>query len=168
MVKLVVDVHYISETAKAAGIFFNDWLDHSPAKILTKRIAEFQPYEPGSFYKRELPCIMALLESIEINQLELIIIDGYVYLDDENTLGLGGYLFNALEKKLPVIGVAKTRFYNNTKNVKEITRGGSCRPLFITAIGMQADVAAACIQRMSGKYRIPDLLKLLDRITKDD
>lgn len=34
------------------------------------------PYEPGSFYKRELPCILSLLKDI-YKQLDAIVIDGY-------------------------------------------------------------------------------------------
>jgi deoxyinosine 3'endonuclease (endonuclease V) len=167
MFKLAVDVYYNNNTAKAIAILFNDWQDKKPEQIISKYLSDIQPYEPGSFYKRELPCIIALLESIDIKQLELIIIDGYVYLDDQNRLGLGGHLYQSLDKAVSIIGVAKTKFHNNTKNVKEIKRGLSKRPLFISSIGMDIDSAADCIQSMSGDHRIPDLLKKLDRLTKE-
>ncbi|HWJ26524.1 MAG TPA: endonuclease V [Flavisolibacter sp.] len=167
MLKLAVDVYYNNNTAKAIAILFKNWQDENPAQIISKSLSDIQPYEPGSFYKRELPCIMALLESIDINQLELIIIDGYVYLDDQNRLGLGGHLYQSLDKVVPIIGVAKTKFHNNTKNVKEIKRGLSKRPLFVSSIGMDIDSAADYIQSMSGDHRIPDLLKQLDRLTKE-
>jgi hypothetical protein len=40
----------------------------------------------------------------------MIILDGYVALDDHGKIELGGYLFEALEQKYPVIGIAKNGF----------------------------------------------------------
>jgi deoxyribonuclease V len=79
---------------------------------------------------------------------------------------LGTYLYEALVRKVPVIGVAKTRFFSNTQYVAEILRGESKNPLFVTSVGMPLDTAAARIQSMAGPFRIPTLLKLLDVETK--
>lgn len=168
MYKCAIDVYYGKNTAKTVGILFKDWLDTKPSYIYSKSISGMEPYEPGAFYKRELPCIIGILEEIDLSDLEVLIIDGYVYLDDQNTPGLGAHVFNYLKEAIPVIGVAKTKFNNNTKNVLEVTRGQSNRPLYITAIGMPVERAAACIKNMAGAFRIPSLLKQLDQISKED
>ncbi|WP_218965899.1 MULTISPECIES: hypothetical protein [Snodgrassella] len=75
------------------------------------------PYQSGQFYRQELPCIMALLDKIglsTISTISTIVIDGYVHLAD-GKIGLGGYLYHALDKTIPIIGVAK-------KNLAEISR----------------------------------------------
>ena len=92
--------------------------------------------------------------------------DGYVYLDDTGTFGLGGYLYNALGGRIPVIGVAKTNFARIETAKRALLRGDSQKPLFITAIGVDVDEATARIGSMDGPYRMPTLLKYVDTLTK--
>ena len=66
------------------------------------------PYESGSFYKRELPCIVSLLQDLDVRDISLIVIDGFVHLDDDGRYGLGGHLYERLERKVQVVGVAKS------------------------------------------------------------
>lgn len=164
--KIAIDVHYRETEAKVVGVLFKDWQDPTPFEIKTLFTKEFGEYVPGSFYKRELPCILALLETIGQPELDIIIIDGYVYLDDAGKHGLGGYLFEALNQKSPVIGVAKTSFHQNKKHVVEVFRGTSQKPLYISSIGIEVEQAGKRIQTMYGAYRIPDLLRIMDQETK--
>ena len=69
---------------------------------------------------------------------------------------------------MQVVGVAKSPFKSSCKPVREICRGGSKRPLFISAIGMNVDEAARLVKGMSGEFRTPSLLKILDDETKSD
>jgi deoxyribonuclease V len=108
-----------------------------------------------------------VLEQIDLATLQYIIVDGYVYLDDEKKLGLGGYLYDAIEQKVPVIGVAKNHFANNTKYVVEVLRGESQKPLYITAVGTDLEEAAKNVKNMHGTFRFPTLLKELDILTKE-
>ena len=66
------------------------------------------------------------------------------------------------------MGVAKSPFKGSCKLVREICRGGSKRPLFVSAIGMDIDEAARLVKRMSGEFRMPGLLKILDDETKTE
>lgn len=76
---------------------------------------------------------------------------------------LGHYPQKKMEKgRIPVIGVAKSGF--PVAAVKSLFRGGSRRPLSITAAGMPLHTAAGHIARMHGPYRMPTLLRQLDRI----
>ena len=123
-------------------------------------------YVSGEFYKRELPCILSLLAKIEVESIEAIVVDGYVYLDDEGGLGLGGHLYHHLDAKIPVIGVAKAEFLSIDKQKTALVRGQSARPLYVTAAGMPLKDATAKIRSMHGEFRIPTLLRDLDKLTK--
>lgn len=162
---LALDVHYRENTTKAVGVLFN-WEDTEPTEIVTVSIDDVAEYVPGEFYKRELPCLLNVIAKIDLKQLEAIIIDGYVYIDNEKNFGLGGILWETLNKKIPIIGVAKTSFFKNKETVIEVTRGESIKPLFVSAIGFDLNLAALKIKQMHGSYRIPHILKQLDSETK--
>ncbi|WP_027383840.1 endonuclease V [Epilithonimonas caeni] len=164
---LALDVHYREEEAKAVGVLFH-WKDPDPQNILIEYISEVDAYIPGLFYKRELPCLIKIIEKLDISELEGIIVDGYIYVDNDHNYGLGGKLYEILENKIPIIGVAKTPFYNNKETVAEIKRGESNNPLYISAIGIDLSTAAQKIRDMYGTFRIPNILKTLDQITKSD
>src|SRR5689334_5584142 len=111
MFKAAFDVYYQESHAKAVCILFQTWQDFQPTHTIIKEIRGIAEYQPGAFYKRELPCILKLAEDMDLKQVEVLIIDGFVYLDDKGTYGLGGHLYHALQQAIPVIGVAKTRFH---------------------------------------------------------
>jgi len=162
---LAIDVYYLEHGAKAVGLLF-EWEDTTPRQTIIEFVADVAEYVPGEFSKRELPCIDALLHKIGVDFLDIIIVDGHIYVDNNGTYGLGGKTFELLGGRLPVIGVAKTGFHTNKETVIEVFRGESKNPLYVSAIGMDNALAAAKIQAMRGSYRIPDILKKLDMVTK--
>ncbi|BDR58229.1 endonuclease V [Xylocopilactobacillus apicola] len=164
--KLAIDVYYYPDRAKAVGILFENWKQSEPDEIITAFISDVAKYEPGSFYKRELPCILELLKQVDMFNLELIIVDGFVYVDNDQKAGLGKHLFDALNEEIPIIGVAKNPFAKNKKLVREITRGESKKPLYISSVGISILDSASNIQNMQGDFRMPTLLKMLDQETK--
>jgi deoxyribonuclease V len=156
------DVHYPAQgRARAAAALFADFSAAAPDKTFSLLVPEPEDYIPGAFYKRELPCILALMDQFE-NMPSEVIIDGYVWLGAKP--GLGQYLFEALDCRIPVIGVAKSAFAGAA--AVKIFRGGSRRPLYITAAGMPAETAARNISRMHGPHRIPTLLRQVDLIAR--
>ena len=163
---LAIDVHYREREAKVVGLLFKDWTDEKATEVVITFVTEVAEYEPGAFYKRELPCILELLKLIDIKTLEYIVVDGYVYLDNEGKGGLGCHLFQALDKQLPIIGVAKTHFARNERFVKHILRGMSTKPLYVTSVGVDLALAATFIEHMAGEFRLPTLLKEMDMLTK--
>ena len=163
---LAIDVYYTDKGAKAVGVLF-EWEDATPIQTIIEYVNEVEEYIPGEFYKRELPCIAALLHKIGSHLLDAVIVDGHIYVDNNGTYGLGGRTFELLERKIPVIGVAKTGFHTNKETVVEVFRGESKNPLHVSAIGMDVTLAAAKIMAMYGSYRIPDILKKLDMVTKE-
>ena len=160
-----VDVDYRDGKALAACVLFRGWTDETPAGERVRLIEHVEPYVPGQFYKRELPCLLAVLGEVA-DPLEAIVIDGYVWLQDEQTPGLGGHLFEALERRVPVIGVAKTEFLSATA-ARQVKRGGSGRPLHVTAAGINVDEAACFIEQMHGPFRLPTLLKRADQLCRN-
>lgn len=165
--KLAFDVAYNENNiAQAVCVGFDNWNDESPRVIYKEFVIGLEEYKPGEFYKRELPCIEKILNKLDLTSVELIIVDGYVYLDDSGKPGLGAHLYDRLKGKIPVIGVAKTAFTDNVIHVREILRGESLNPLYISSIGIPLEEAAECIKTMHGNYRVPTVLKRLDQLTK--
>ncbi|MEO0337773.1 MAG: endonuclease V [Bacteroidota bacterium] len=163
---IALDVHYRSDYAKAVAINFNDWQSTVVESIHVKHILDIQPYVPGSFYQRELPCLLEVLKELPIANIECIIVDGFVFLSEDEKPGLGYYLYKALDKKIPVIGLAKSAFKNAEEFAVPVLRGESKQALYITSIGIEQSQAAKYIGQMVGPYRMPDLLRELDKETK--
>lgn len=165
LIALAIDVYYKTDgLAKAVGVVF-DALASAPARGITCFVNNVPDYEPGAFYKRELPCIQAILNEAKDERIDLIIIDGYVYLGEYKP-GLGDKLWQSINRSTPVIGVAKTSFSDADDNVIEVYRGESGKPLYVSAAGIGLEEAALIIKRMPGEFRIPTILKHLDVLTK--
>lgn len=164
---LAFDTYYFDNKAKTVCLEFAEWNENKNFKVHTEIIDNVEEYIPGEFYKRELPCIISLLNKIDLKNIEAIIVDGFVYLDDDKKYGLGGYLYEKLNKEIPIIGVAKTNFASIEKNKKPLFRGDSIKPLFITSIGIDLEEAFQKVESMAGEFRMPTLLKELDRLTKE-
>lgn len=161
-----LDVDYRSDHALAACVIAQDWGDEAPTLEIVERIDEVNDYEPGQFYKRELPCLLAVLSKLPTPP-ECIVIDGYVWLGEGPKPGLGAHLYRALGEKIPVIGVAKTKFLSAT-DARELFRRGSGRALFISVAGIESEEATRAIDAMHGEYRLPTLLKRVDRLCRDE
>ncbi|EDY17193.1 putative endonuclease V (deoxyinosine 3endonuclease) [Chthoniobacter flavus Ellin428] len=158
-----LDVDYRDTGACAAAVVFRDWSDAIALEERTVQITEVQPYEPGQFYRRELPCLLAVLRTLP--PIETVIIDGYVWLEGTATPGLGAHLHEALGGGSVIIGVAKTKF-QGADRAQEILRGTSQKPLYVTAEGVPVDVAAERVRSMHGAHRIPTLLKRVDDLCR--
>lgn len=161
---IATDVQYFDDgTGRAAGIGFWHTADAGPAWTETHVQTGIAPYEPGAFFKRELPCLLPLLQP-RLSELTVIIVDGHVDLGPDRP-GLGRHLLNALPQwKGTVVGVAKNDFVGASP--REVLRGGSVKPLYVTAAGPEADKAEQWVREMHGPFRFPTLLKLADQIAR--
>lgn len=165
---LAFDTYYFNNKAKTVCISFDDWQKETDFKVYSETLEDVEEYVSGEFYKREMPCILSLLKKIDLQTVSLIIVDGFVYIDDNNKFGLGAYLYEALDSKIPVIGVAKRDFATINKLRSEVYRGESQNPLYVTSVGLDLNIASKNIKEMEGKYRMPTLLKELDRLTREN
>ena len=167
----IFDVGYAENGNQAANavsacVTLSNWMDAKPAGEFSIRIDHVQPYVPGEFYRRELPCILQTLEHLPESP-RVIIVDGYVWLSPEGKKGLGAHLFEALGKTVPVVGVAKSHFRLAT-NATKILRGASKHPLYVTAEGISQAQVAEQVRLMHGKNRIPTALKRVDQLSRMD
>jgi deoxyribonuclease V len=164
MSQAAFDVHYLEDgRASAAAVLFSDYGDPEPTAVYTEFLPEAARYIPGEFYRRELPGILALLKNFDQAPDEMIV-DGYVMLG--NRPGLGHHLFSLFDGKIPVIGVAKSKFKESSG--VEVFRGKSIRPLVVTSAGIDEQKAVERIRTMHGNHRIPTLLKRVDRLAREN
>jgi len=159
----IVDVHYSGTSARAACVLASRWDSEAADRSWTADVSPVAPYQPGRFFERELPCLLAVLEGAP--PVDQIVIDGYVWLDEAGRPGLGAHLFQALGEAVPVVGIAKTAFKGSPMAV-QVQRPPSRRPLFITSAGMDATEAAELVRHMHGPARIPTLVGLADRLSR--
>ena len=157
----LVDVHYLDEGARAACVLARQWTDAAPSDEWTVDVSQVAAYKPGHFFERELPCLLQVLAQAR-EPLGAILVDGYVVLDEAGTLGLGGHLFHHFDGRIPVVGLAKRSFAGSPFAIR-VLRGASQAPLFVTALGIDAESAADRVRAMHGEYRIPALCTRVDQ-----
>lgn len=158
-----LDVYYLAdpsgaESGRAAAVVFDDWAAAAAISEHVVTVPDIAAYEPGAFYKRELPCLLAVLDGLAP---DVVVIDGYVDLAPGRP-GLGRHLHEAIG--VPVIGVAKTTFHDAV--CVPVVRGGSARPLLVTTLGLPEEDAAAWIRGMHGDHRVPTLLLRVDQLSR--
>jgi deoxyribonuclease V len=159
------DVQYdeIAGKARAAILLFEQWTDAAALATSIQRVDRVEPYVPGEFYRRELPCLLPLLgEALRDHPIEIVIVDGYVDLPGERP-GLGRHLHQALGGAVEVVGVAKSEFAEAPASA--IYRGASKRPLWVSATGSVRQ-AAHGVLCMHGAHRIPTLLRQVDALAR--
>lgn len=157
-----VDVDYRETIAVAAGVWLRGWTASEPELEVVTTLDEAAPYQPGELYRRELPCLLAVLERGPA--VGVVVVDGYVWLGPGRA-GLGAHLYQALGERTVVVGVAKSRFLGATDAVP-VYRGNSRSPLYVTAAGVSAEEAAGWVAGMHGAHRIPGLLKRVDQLAR--
>jgi deoxyribonuclease V len=164
LTKACLDVDYRPGGVVAACVVFDHWTDERPLleKVL-RSATPASPYEPGQFWRREMPYLLAVLRTLAAPPA-IAIVDGHVWLG-EGAPGLGAHVYDALDGQTAVIGVAKTRFHAATGAVP-VLRGKSAAPLFVDAVGMPADEALHAVARMAGPFRVPTLLRRVDRLAR--
>ncbi|WP_205854764.1 endonuclease V [Piscinibacter defluvii] len=162
-----LDVCYSDQGAQSACVLADSWVSSAPSSAHVQTIDEVAPYEPGSFYKRELPCLLAVIHSLP-EPPTYIVVDGYVWLPPAGLPGLGAHLYEALSGTIPVIGIAKRSFAGAQacRLVAPVLRGKSARPLFVTAVGINLPQAEIHVRELAGAHRIPLLAQAADHLAR--
>jgi len=73
-----VDVGYNGTSARAACVTFERWEVTCASAGYVMDTSDVQPYVPGQFDQRELPCALAVLEQLP-TQPDIVVVDGYVW-----------------------------------------------------------------------------------------
>lgn len=165
----IFDVGYFEQpdgsTVANVGIVSVElWRDSESKSELRWKHHDVREYQPGQFFRRELPCLVSAIEGLSLTPA-VMVVDGYVYLDQDNSPGLGAYLFQHFDKRIPVVGVGKNAF-KGSQHAKAVYRGESQNPIFVTSAGLDLEVAANHVKNMHGEYRIPTVLKRVDQLSR--
>lgn len=162
-----LDVGYKDSAARAACVLADSWESELPRATYLQDSDAIEPYEPGRFFRRELPCLLSVL-CLPPSLPEIVVVDGYVWLPSPLRPGLGAYLYEALGRCPPVVGIAKTAFAgaHSCNGVARVFRGDSRNPLFVPAVGIELDVVVQRVRQMAGKHRIPEMMRIADRLSK--
>ncbi|MDP2344791.1 MAG: endonuclease V [Deltaproteobacteria bacterium] len=162
---VILDVAYddAAGTARSAAVLAPSFAALEPSAERVVDVAGVAPYVPGSFFLRELPCLLAVLATAPVPADAVLVIDGYVILDDVGRKGLGMHLHEATGRA--VVGIAKTAF-KRSSFAREVPRGSSRRPLFVTAVGVDLDDAADAVRLMAGGTRLPLLAVRADHLAR--
>ena len=174
MKKLIFDVTYHDDTstAKTVALEFDNFTDKIENKFYIDESPIASEYIPGEFYKRELPAIMSLIENqIGLDKLktdyDVIVVDG-LYMLCKDHLGLGARLKNHLMDlgiDIEVIGIAKTYFHDCEQVAGFVYRGkDATKPLYVNGSSQRDYVSI--VENMSGEYRIPYLIKQVDKLCR--
>ncbi|MFL6677565.1 MAG: endonuclease V [Burkholderiaceae bacterium] len=164
--KLVMDVHIEGATARVGAVAFDDWAAAEGTRNHALAIAHVEKPAKGELDLRALPWLIQLIEANRL-QPEVIVLDGFVHLDAQDTPGLGRRLHDALAGRSAVIGVSKSVFKgSDTPDQFCIFREDETPPLVVTCAGIDLGAAKARVRMMHGRKRVPTLLKLAARIAK--
>lgn len=157
-----VDAYYLgADGTRAALVAAADPRFSAIVWSATSMTGPAAAYQPGQFWRRELPALRAVCRGVP--GLALIVVDGYVDLDPAGRPGLGAHVH--AEFGVAVIGVAKT-YYRGAVHAAQVCRGRSVRPLYVTAAGVSVPDAARLVEQMTGIGRIPDAVRLADRLAR--
>ena len=163
---LIIDGDYndVNKTAHMAGVLLNQHTDSEIAGFITADIKNIAKYESGSFYKRELQGVKAIIDKLNYTNIDLIIVDGFAKFDDGIHQSLGEYVNKMYD--ITVIGVAKKWCDFCKVENTEIYRGISNNPLFVTTVGGNNEQSKTIIKEMFGDNRIPYAIKLADSFAR--
>ena len=161
-----LDVGYRAAEVVTGCVVLAAWPDALPVREDALRSSvPAAAYEPGQFYRRELPYLMAAIAHLAV-PLDAIVVDAHVWLGPGRE-GLGAHLHAALGGRCAVVGVAKTSFLGVGPPIAvPVLRGEAQRPLHVSAAGMDVGQAADHVRAMHGPHRIPTALKRADRLAR--
>ena len=164
--KLVMDVHFEGDTARVGAVAFDDWAAAEGTRNYSLAVPHVEKAARGELDLRALPWLIQVLEANGL-QPEVIVLDGFVHLDAQDTPGLGRRLHDALGGRSAVIGVSKSVFKgSDTPDQFCVFREDETPPLVITCAGIDLGAAKARVRMMHGRKRVPTLVKLAARIAK--
>jgi len=169
--KLALSLHFHADHVSAAAVGFDEWNDAEGTGQWLARLPLAEKPVRGELDLRALPCVLNLVQQQippHRGPLELIVLDGFVHLDPQETPGFGLPLFHALGGQVPVIALSKTDWRGDTPAQFELHREEEARPTLVTCVGVDLGAAKARARTMHGKRRMPTLLKLAARLAKAD
>ncbi|WP_155334479.1 deoxyribonuclease V [Acrocarpospora corrugata] len=178
-----LDVGYAPDSDEVTGaIVVLDSALRIVDQAISREKAKF-PYIPGLFAFRELPSLLAALDRLTVAP-DLLICDGYG-LAHPRRFGLACHL--GVLTGLPTIGVAKTAFVGSHEE-PDAGRGSwapiildhevvgralrtrdNVKPVFVSqGHRVSLDNACAHVLRTTPSFRLPEPIRLADRLSRSD
>ncbi len=146
----ILDVRYdLTGNATAACVVLRSFDSSESLEERTARVRVGASHD-----ERELRPLRAVLEKVR-SELQVVVIDGYVWLDGTTRPGPGARLYQALGESVAVLGIAKTRCAGGEPEALEVRRGRASSPLFVTAVGFPPPVIGKLVKAMHGRGRVP-------------
>jgi len=174
---IAFDTYYYDGYSYTVGGVFDSWTASDVSYYVTsKRQCIDAEYKSGELFKRELPCITQCLSLVNIDNIDTIIVDGFVWLSEDGkevTRGLGARLYEFLKNlrgvDKEIVGIAKNPYHCDIPQCEKVIRGlESEKPLYVTCSNPEyTEHYATLVKRMHGDYRIPTILKLVDTKTRE-
>lgn len=163
---VVIDADYNEETREGhvAGIVAKDILAEQEEYVVTAIVTEVEDYIPGQFYRRELQSVEAIICQIKLEDIEMIVVDGYADSGTEEH-ALGTYVYE--KYNIPVIGIGKNKYDRCVLENLEVYRGESRKALYVTSKGLDNEQAKTFVKKMAGQYRLPYLVKFADNCARN-
>lgn len=162
--KLIVTVQFDGTQATVAAAACEDWDAAEATKTYVLRIAQVDKPVRGQPDLRALPCVMQLLREHRLAP-GIVMLDGFVHLDADETPAFGQHLHQALGGQVPVIGVSRKGLPGLTAQF-EVLREDEAPPLWVTCAGIDIGAAKARLRAMHGRKRVPTLLKVVARLAR--
>lgn len=154
----IVDVQYGETSARAGCVVLAAWADAAAIEEHTAEVDGVAPYVPGELYRRELPALLRVLADVTA---EIVVVDGYVWAAPDKP-GLGAHLHAA--RGGIVVGIAKSELPGAPAIA--VRRGEGARSLFVSAIGLAPEDAAAHVAAMHGEHRLPTMIVRADHLAR--
>jgi len=162
--KLAVALHPTGSALLAAAVEFEEWDAPEAARTHVSRLALSEKPAPDALALLQVQCLLQLLQAHALAPT-VIVIDGLVHLDAQDTPGLGRHLYEALGGRAAVIGVSKATMAHMPAQF-QVTREDEAAPVTVTCVGIDIGAAKARVRAMHGKRRVPTLLKLAARVAR--
>lgn len=164
--KLVMAVQVDAATGEvvAGAVGFDDWAAAEPLGEWTSRLAGTEAPVRGQPDGRPLAGLLHLLQQHRLAP-ELVVLDGPVHADAQDTPALGRRLHEALGAAVPVVGVARSGA-GRWPTSFEVHREEEAAPLWVTCAGLDLGAAKVRVRMMHGRKRVPTLLKRAARLTR--
>lgn len=177
---LITDVCYDEQnnSAHIGGITFSDWTsDDVIDKFEIDKTGIDAEYIPGEFYKREMPCLIKLWNSIPEDvkkNISTVIVDGFYDIWDCRP-GMGHHFKDWLSENgysnIEVVGIAKTKCRETNKFTLPVYRTKESKEskwrgaIWVNGSNKNEDYVKR-VMSMAGKFRIPSIVKKVDHVSR--
>lgn len=168
---VAIDRCFYDGFSYVVGAVFESWCDIIPSYYVMSRVfCNDVNYKSGSF-SREIDGIMVCLTQLNLDNVDTIIIDGYVWITDDKgneKKGLGMCLqdaiFHLYKVKKTIVGISKTKYpKHHIKDCYEVKRGANKESLWVTCSEpYYAEHYSVMVKRMGGDFKVPDIIRELN------